>query len=67
MSNAKEDNDLRAEYDFSNGERGRHFRAYREETNVVMIAPELHKLFPDAEAVNQALAAYAREHHLIDA
>ncbi len=67
MRDAKADNDLRAEYDFTNGVRGKHFKAYQEGTNVVVIAPELHKLFPDSESVNQALAAYAREHHLIDA
>jgi hypothetical protein len=40
------------------GIRGKYARAYREGTNVVLIDPELHKLFPDSDAVNRALREY---------
>ncbi len=44
------------------GVRGKYVKRYREGTNIVVIYPELHKLFPDSEAVNNALLQYAKEH-----
>jgi len=41
------------------GTRGKYAKRYREGTNVVLIDPDLHKLFPDSEAVNRALREYA--------
>jgi len=62
MSN---DNDtLRPEYDpelIKSGVRGKYASKYREGTNVVLIDPDLHKLFPDSEAVNRALREYANQ------
>jgi hypothetical protein len=52
---------LRREYPedlIKSGVRGKHVKAYREGTNVVLIDPDLHKLFPDSEAVNRALRDY---------
>jgi hypothetical protein len=40
------------------GVRGKYAKRYREGTNVVLIDPDLHKLFPNAEAVNRALREY---------
>jgi hypothetical protein len=40
------------------GVRGKYAKAYREGTNIVLIDPDLHKLFPDSEAVNRALREY---------
>ena len=40
------------------GVRGKYAERYREGTNIVLIDPDLHKLFPDSGAVNRAL----REH-----
>ncbi len=37
------------------GVRGKHTRRYRKGTNVVLIAPDLHEIFPDSEAVDKAL------------
>jgi hypothetical protein len=58
----KSDKDtLRKEYPenlIKSGVRGKYAKAYREGTNVVLIDPELHKLFPDSEAVNRALRDY---------
>ena len=47
--------DLRAEYDFSAGVRGKHYRAYRAATNVVVLDPDVADAFPNASAVNRAL------------
>jgi hypothetical protein len=33
-------------------------KSYREGTNVALIDPELHDLFPNSEAVNRALREY---------
>jgi hypothetical protein len=41
------------------GVRGKYAKSYREGTNVVLIDPDLHKLFPNSEAVNRALREYA--------
>jgi hypothetical protein len=41
------------------GVRGKYAQRYREGTNIVLIEPDLHKLFPDSLAVNQALREYA--------
>jgi len=52
---------LRDEYPeelINSGVRGKYAKSYREGTNVVVIDPDLHKLFPDSEAVNRALREY---------
>ncbi len=40
------------------GTRGKYTARYRDGTNVVLIDPDLHKLFPDSEAVNRALREF---------
>lgn len=60
----KVDEEMRSQYDFSDGIRGKHHKSYKEGTNVVLIAPELYDIFPNADTVNQALREYAKEHHL---
>jgi hypothetical protein len=65
MSN---DEDMRPEYPAAlirSGVRGKYVERYREGTNVVLIDPELKRLFPNAEAVNRALRAYAKEHDML--
>lgn len=47
-------------YDFTGGVRGKYAAEYAKGTNVVVIAPDLTKVFPDSEAVNQALRALVR-------
>ena len=49
------DDEMRAEYDFSKGVRGKHFKRMQEGTNIVLIAPDLLDTFPDSEAINDAL------------
>ena len=52
---AREQNDLRPEYDFSAGVRGKHFEAYSKGTNVVFLDPDVAAVFKDSAAVNTAL------------
>lgn len=55
------DDDLRPEYSgelIKKGVRGKYSERYREGTNTVLIEPDLHKRFPDSEAVNRALREF---------
>ena len=55
------DNDeMRPEYDFSQGVRGKHYQAYRAGTNVVLLEPDIAAVFPDSASVNQALRLLVR-------
>ena len=49
--------EMRAEYDFSGGVRGKYVSRYRRGTNVVLLEPELTQAFPDSKSVNDALRA----------
>ena len=40
MNQKTDTTDMRPEYDFSGGVRGKHHRACREDTNVVLLEPE---------------------------
>jgi len=54
--------DIRPEYPpeiIRSGIRGKYAQRYRDEgTNIALIDPDLHKLFPDSDAVNRALRDY---------
>lgn len=49
--------EMRAEYDFSDGVRGKYVDRYRRGTNVVLLDPELVDAFPDSKSVNDVLRA----------
>jgi len=53
------DDEFRPEYDLSQllegGVRGKYADRYREGTNLVLLAPDVAAVFPDEEAVNEAL------------
>jgi hypothetical protein len=49
--------DVRAEYDFSRGVRGKYAAEYAKGTNVILLDPELTGAFPNSKAVNDALRA----------
>ena len=58
---SSDEDTLRDEYPedlIRSGVRGKYAKAYGEGTNIVVIDPDLHKLFPDSEAVNRALRDY---------
>jgi hypothetical protein len=57
MKKAKSD-PLRPEYvreDFGKGVRGKYYEAYRKGTNVVLLSPDVAKVFPTDDSVNEAL------------
>ena len=51
---------MRAEYDFSNGVRGKHAARYAAGTNVVVLAPDVARQFRSSEEVNEALRTIAK-------
>jgi len=46
---------MRPEYDFSNAVRGKYAGRIRQDAVMVVLAPDVAKVFPDADAVNEAL------------
>jgi hypothetical protein len=57
MKKAKSD-EMRPEYrreDLGAGVRGKHLKSYRAGTNLALISPDISKVFPTDEAVNDAL------------
>ena len=58
MKKARISEELRPEYkreDLGEGVRGKYFEDYSKGTNLVLLSPEVAKVFPTAEAVNDAL------------
>jgi hypothetical protein len=55
-----DNDDIRPEYDFSQGVRGKHYEAYRAGTNVVFLDPDIAKVFTDSDSVNQVLRLLLR-------
>ena len=51
---------MRAHYDFTAGIRGKYARTYAKGTNVVVLDPDVARLFPNREAVNETLRAVAQ-------
>jgi hypothetical protein len=51
--------ELRAEYDFSEGQRGKYAARFKEGTRVVVLEPDVAAVFPTSEAVNAALREVA--------
>jgi len=48
------------DYDFSNGVRGKYAARYAAGTNIVVLSPDVAEVFPDSEAVNEALRTLVR-------
>ena len=61
MAKFKDDktNGMKNEYDFSGGVRGKYAKRYAQGCNVVVLEPDVARLYPNAEAVNRALRALA--------
>jgi hypothetical protein len=49
------DDEMLPEYDFSEGVRGKYAKRYAEGTNVVLLAPDVARVFKNSDAVNAAL------------
>jgi hypothetical protein len=52
--------DMLQEYDFSKGVRGKYAKRYAQGTNVVVLSPDMAKVFPTSESVNEALRTLVR-------
>ncbi len=50
------------EYDFSGGVRGKYYEEYRKGTNVILLEPDLARVFHDSATVNEALRQYLADH-----
>jgi hypothetical protein len=54
------DPDMLGEYDFRGGKRGVYAERYAQGTNLVALSPDVIAVFPDSEAVNEALRTLVR-------
>lgn len=54
-SKSRKLDELRSEYDFSGGLRGKHHEAYPTDRSVVLLDPDVARAFPDSGSVNRAL------------
>jgi len=52
--------EMRPEYDFSGGVRGKYAKRYAEGTNLILLEPDLAAEFPDSRSVSRALRAYLK-------
>jgi len=52
---------MKENYDFSKGVRGKYAKQYKEGSNLVLLEPEVALVFPDSEAVNDALRQIIEE------
>ena len=59
-ANARPADDMRPEYDFSGGVRGKFYKEYMKGTNVVLLDPDVAEVFPDSQTVNDVLRVLAQ-------
>ena len=52
---------MREEYDFSHGGRGKYARRYVQGTNVVVLEPDVAKVFSNSKSVNVSLRKIIRQ------
>jgi len=52
--------DILPEYDFSKGIRGKYSKSFAQGTNLILLAPDLRKDFPDSDSVNETLRALSK-------
>ena len=55
--------ELRDEYDFSQmkgGVRGKYVKQYPESVKLIMLEPDVAKIFPDAQSVNEVLRSLTK-------
>lgn len=60
MKHSRNNRDMAPEYDFSSGVRGKYARRYGQGSNVVVLDPDVAKVFRDSGSVNDALRIVAR-------
>ena len=59
-TNLRPADEMRAEYDFSGGVRGKFYKEYMKGTNVVLLDPDVAEVFPDSRTVNETLRVLAQ-------
>ena len=59
-SEANTNDDMRPEYDFSGGVRGKYYDAYLKSSNIVVLDPDVALIFRDSASVNEALRLLAK-------
>ena len=55
-----EDTEMRAEYDFSKGIRGKYYKKFMKGTNVVVLDPDVAKVFTNSKQVNEILRSITK-------
>jgi hypothetical protein len=58
---SKDNDEMRPEYDFSKGVRGKYAARFAEGTNIVVLDPDVAKEFKTSEEVNRALRELAEK------
>jgi hypothetical protein len=58
---ARSSGELRPHYDFSKGVRGKYAKRYARGTNLVLLEPDVARVFKSSRAVNRVLRAYLAE------
>ena len=58
--NARPPDDMRPEYDFSGGVRGKFYKEYMKGTNVILLDPDVAEVFTDSLPANEALRFLAQ-------
>jgi hypothetical protein len=61
-ANRPTNDEMRSEYDLRGGVRGKYYERYKQGTNVVLLEPDIAKVFRDSATVNEALRQYLSEH-----
>ncbi len=52
--------EMRLEYNFSGGVRGKYYEAYMQSSNIMVLDPDVAEIFRDSAAVNEALRLLAK-------
>jgi len=60
MKKGKEKDTMREEYDFTGGIRGKYAKRFSDGSNIIVLDPDVAKLFPDSKTVNEVLRSIAR-------
>ena len=55
----RKSDEMRNHYDFSGGVRGKYAQRYADGSNVVVLDPDVARLFPNGQTVNETLRAIA--------
>lgn len=52
--------EMRLEYDFLGGVRGKYYEAYMQSSNIMVLDPDVAEIFRDSVSVNEALRLLAK-------